>query len=392
MESPKSWKVKTLGELLDVQNGYAFASEKFSKHEGIPLIRIRDLKKGKDTEVGFVGEYNENYIVKSGDFLVGMDGEFRCYQWQGRDALLNQRVCRLINFSNEIDPEFVFYGINNHLQAIENDTPYVTVKHLSAKKIKNVQFAFPNLTEQRRIVARIKECMERVDEIEGLRSEVCSEADKLQSAVFADFINSYSKDQSINDVLGDVIVECKYGTSKKANTQGKGYPILRMGNIQAGKIDITALKHIDLNNIEKNKYLLQEGDIVINRTNSLELVGKSAVFSGLSGEWIYASYLIRLRLDHNKALPKYVNAVINSSIGRNYVFQTARRAIGMVNINAQEIKRMPLPLPSIKEQEELVLKLNETEPIIDDLLSSFNEGEFAHLRESILRKAFAGEL
>ncbi len=391
MSSSSIWKKYNLGDLADYLNGKAFKPSDWNK-KGLPIVRIQNLTDIAKPFNYFNGDIEERYLVDNGELLVSWSATLGSFIWNRGPAVLNQHIFKVVPNNNLVDKEFLHYLILNTLEEISKQAHGLAMKHITKKKFEKIQVNIPDLKEQRRIVARIKECMERVDEIEGLRSEVCSEADKLQSAVFADFINSYSKDQLINDVLGDVIVECKYGTSKKANTQGKGYPILRMGNIQAGKIDITALKHIDLNNIEKNKYLLQEGDIVINRTNSLELVGKSAVFSGLSGEWIYASYLIRLRLDHNKALPKYVNAVINSSIGRNYVFQTARRAIGMVNINAQEIKRMPLPLPSIKEQEELVSKLNETEPIIDDMLSSFNEGEFAHLRESILHKAFAGEL
>ena len=124
----------------------------------------------------------------------------------------------------------------------------------------------------------------------------------------------------------------------------------------------------------------------------MELVGKSAVIKGLPGDWVYASYLIRLRVDKTKALPTYVNAMINSRIGRNYVYRTARRAIGMVNINAQEIQRMPLPLPPIDEQQSLVDKMNETEPIINELSGQFRADGITYLRESILRKAFAGEL
>ena len=165
-----------------------------------------------------------------------------------------------------------------------------------------------------------------------------------------------------------------------------------MGNIQGGRIDTTDLKYIEMPKNEQKKYDLKEGDILINRTNSLELVGKSAVFKGLSGDWIYASYLIRIRVNKNKALPEYVNAIINSRIGRGYVYRTARRAIGMVNINAKEIQRMPLPLPSIAVQTELIEKMNEVEPLVDELTEHFQEDGIAHLRESILRKAFAGEL
>ena len=96
------WKTVKLGELLDVQNGYAFNSKQFSSEGEIPLIRIRDLKAGMDTKTRYTGEYDAKYIVKKGDLLIGMDGEFRCYEWKGVNALLNQRVCRLQNFKGNL--------------------------------------------------------------------------------------------------------------------------------------------------------------------------------------------------------------------------------------------------------------------------------------------------
>jgi len=293
-----------------------------------------------------------------------------------------------------IDVEFLMYRINSpdFRGEVLKYAKGATRKRISRKNLGTLTIDFPSLEEQRRIVARIKECMERVEEIEGLRAEAIEDSEYLPSAVFADYVESLNHSELGDSVLGDVVTECKYGTSKKANTSGKGCPVLRMGNIQAGRLDISDLKHIALPKTERKKYLLQEGDILINRTNSLELVGKSAVFTGLSGDWVYASYLIRLRIDPAKALPQYVNAVINSRIGRGYVYRTARRAIGMVNINAKEIQRMPLPLPPLDEQAALIEKMNEAAPLIDKLTSLFREDGISHLRESILRKAFAGEL
>ena len=289
-----------------------------------------------------------------------------------------------------IDSEYLCY----HLALVDfkEFTRSAAIPMITVKQISGIELPLPNIGEQRRIVVRIKECMERIEEIEGLRAKVIADSEKLQSAVFADYVESLSDIEIGTTVLGDVVAECKYGTSKKANTTGKGCPILRMGNIRFGKLDTSDLKHIDLPKLERQKCLLQDGDILINRTNSLELVGKSAVFLRFSGDWVYASYLIRLRIDPNKALPLYVNAVINSRIGRNYVFKTARRAIGMVNINAKEIHRMPMPLPSIEEQAILIDKMNEAEPLIDELVSVFQEDWLTHIRDSILRKAFAGEL
>ena len=90
----EGWDIKKLGEVLNIQNGYAFNSKLFTTEKGTPLIRIRDIKNGFNTVTNFNGPYNKKYEVNAGDFLIGMDGEFGCFEWKGDTALLNQRVCR----------------------------------------------------------------------------------------------------------------------------------------------------------------------------------------------------------------------------------------------------------------------------------------------------------
>src|SRR5712671_4148551 len=116
----KRWPTKPLGELLKVQNGFAFKSELFNEDgKGLPIIRIRDLSRGF-SETFYDGEHDPAFEINKGDFLVGMDGEFRCHRWQSGTALLNQRVCRLQNFNCNLNSSYVFYGINEHLHLIED--------------------------------------------------------------------------------------------------------------------------------------------------------------------------------------------------------------------------------------------------------------------------------
>ncbi len=160
--STDNTRLVKLGEVLKVQNGFAFDSGLFNDTgQGMPIVRIRDLARGY-SETHYSGDYKQPFVVTAGDYLVGMDGEFRCYQWRGPDALLNQRVCRLRDFSRNVLPKYIFYGINDHLAAIEAKTDFVTVKHLSSKQIENISIPLPPLNQQRRIVSIL-------DEAEALR-------------------------------------------------------------------------------------------------------------------------------------------------------------------------------------------------------------------------------
>ena len=165
-----------------------------------------------------------------------------------------------------------------------------------------------------------------------------------------------------------------------------------MGNIVDGHLDFSNLKYVDLPADERRKYLLCPGDILINRTNSLELVGKAAAFDGRDGDWVYASYLVRIQVDTSRVLPEFVTATINSRIGREYVLKTARRAIGMVNMNAREMAGFPISLPSLDVQRKLVERLAEVRRVSQQISSGLGAADADHLSSAVLRKAFAGEL
>jgi type I restriction enzyme, S subunit len=169
---PSGWEWVPLDQVLNIQNGYAFDSNLFSIKEGFPLVRIRDLCTGEPS-IFYNGVFDPKFIVKPGDCLIGMDGEFKCYRWSGPEALLNQRVCRLIDFHKNVDPAYVCHGLNQFLKRIEDDTPFVTVKHISAKQIKGIRFPFPpSLAIQRRIVARIETLLTEVKEARALAAAI----------------------------------------------------------------------------------------------------------------------------------------------------------------------------------------------------------------------------
>ena len=177
------WETVTLGNLLEVQNGYAFNSKQFSTEGGMPLIRIRDLKNGFQTTIRYTGDYDRKFIVSKGDFLIGMDGEFRCYEWKGKDALLNQRVCRLRILKN-LYGRYLFYVINSELKKIEDITGFITVKHLSSTSIKQIRIVLPPLAEQQRIVAKLA-AFAQIDEALELTDAKENEFVNLKEVLFS---------------------------------------------------------------------------------------------------------------------------------------------------------------------------------------------------------------
>lgn len=149
----------------------------------------------------------------------------------------------------------------------------------------------------------------------------------------------------------------QYGCSKRATEESIGYPILRMNNLQENGWDLTDLKYVELSDKEFFRWRLERGDIVFNRTNSKELVGKCEVFDE-EGDWVFASYLMRLRVDRERAAPEFVAAFFATRAGRVQIDRESRQIIGMSNINAEEIRTLRVPLPEPPRQRELIATLD----------------------------------
>ena len=175
---------KTLPEVCIIQYGFPFDSSKFCSAEGVPLVRIRDVVRGYSetytTEIA-----GENYIVNDGDLLIGMDGEFNIAYWKGGRAYLNQRVCRLIP-REDVDRDYIFYYMPQALKAIEDATPFVTVKHLSAKQLSKILIPLPDMSEQQRISAVLRS----VDRVIAMRKK---ELDELNNLVKSRFIELFGE-------------------------------------------------------------------------------------------------------------------------------------------------------------------------------------------------------
>jgi type I restriction enzyme S subunit len=142
-----------LGEVCDFLSGFAFKSELFSTEPiGLPIIRIRDVLSGSSATF-YCGDHQPQYIVQKGDILIGMDGEFNRERWKSDPALLNQRVCKAIARESLVDNGYLYHALPMLLKKIEDETPFVTVKHLSVAKLKSAQIPLHPLEEQRRIAA-----------------------------------------------------------------------------------------------------------------------------------------------------------------------------------------------------------------------------------------------
>lgn len=186
--------------------------------------------------------------------------------------------------------------------------------------------------------------------------------------------------------------QIQYGSSAKTGDDDSGTPVLRMGNIHRGKIRFDSLKYLPDDHEEFPELLLKPGDILFNRTNSAELVGKTAVYEGNLRSASFASYLIRLKV--SGIIPTLLAHYINSPFGRRWINSVVNQQVGQANVNGTKLSRLAVPVMSASEQAILIQRLNQrlfaVEAIEQEMRKS--DGMLSRLDQAILDKAFAGKL
>ncbi len=188
-------------------------------------------------------------------------------------------------------------------------------------------------------------------------------------------------------------LEQRYGSSSKTNEDNSGVPVLRMGNIQDGKLDYKNLKYFPTDHDEFPALFLDDGDLLFNRTNSPELVGKTAVYRSEVSPCSYASYLIAVKLTQS-FLPEIASAYINSAYGRHWIKSVVVQQVGQANVNGSKLAALTIPLPPKAEQLALVKALTEqTNSALDQEKNiEISLKQSTAQRQNILRAAFAGQL
>lgn len=400
MTLPTTWATYKLGELAEYVNGRAFKPEEW-ENAGIPIVRIQNLNDPTKPFNYFSGTYSEKHRIDSGDVLLSWSGtpgtSFGCFIWRRGEALVNQHIFKVKIKEHLVLREYFVYAANSRLEEmIDLAHGAAGLRHITKAKLETIELPVPPLDEQRRIVDRIKECMERVDEIDGLRRETFQEAGAVLPSVLNEVFASQASVATLM-TIGEIAIETRYGTSQKCHTEPMGMPILRIPNVARGAVNLDALKYCNLSDADAERVRLSTGDLLFVRTNgSRALVGRCAVFDGEDQEHSYgfASYLIRVRVDQTKVLPRYLAYFLNSTNGRSEIDSRRRTSAGQFNINSENLRSIPFPVPTIAEQECLLEQMEQREvqanQLVSELISAKSESE--GLREAILRKAFAGEL
>ena len=270
-----------------------------------------------------------------------------------------------------------------------------TMKHITKRKFEALDVSIPSKQEQRRIVEKIQEAFDRLDEIQKLRVESHREASAIFQSLLAVCFHNLSEECRVA-TINDVALETKYGTSRRCNTDKRGTPILRIPNISGGVINVDDLKFCDqLSETELSKILLRDGDLLIVRSNgSRDLVGRCAVFNNKDQPYAYASYLIRIRPNLDKVNPQFLAFFLESTTGRDALAERRRTSAGQYNLNSKSLRSIPFPCPPLSFQLSIVEQMVHQKQVVNKVMavhSDIQDQDMA-LRQTILHRAFTGEL
>lgn len=385
---PPSWPVHDLGDLVDILDARRIpvsAKERADRRGNVPYY-------GATGQVGTIDGaiFDEPLVLLGEDGVQFFDPSKRkSYLIEGQ-AWVNNHA-HVLRSHGTLDRRFLSHYLNAvDYRGFVNGT---TRLKLTQAAMRRIPIPLPVLDEQRRIVDLLEDHLSRLDAAESSLQLAMRKADSM---VTASLDRQTAPDHGAwrDMTIGETAELVEYGSSAKCGAQAddSDIPVLRMGNIQSGVINWNGLKFLPSDHQDFPKLLLKPGDLVFNRTNSAELVGKSAVFDSTRVA-SFASYLIRVRFDPNVD-PKWANMVINSPGGRRYVKSVASQQVGQANVNGTKLKAFPLPLPPLEEQHGRIRAHEEVVASRERLRGQIGEAMIrtANLRRSLLAAAFSGRL
>ncbi len=331
-------------------------------------------------------------LVRAGDVLVStvrpnLNGVARVpSEFDGATAstgfcVLRPRACRL-------DGGYLYQWVQSFrfVSAMVRRATGASYPAVSDRIIHESKLPLPPLAEQRRIA----EILDKADALRTMRRASLAKLDTLTQSIFIDMFGDPATNPKGWPIvtIGDLLESASYGTSKKAGIAGS-VAVLRMGNVtRDGEIDLSDLKYMELDEKGQDRYLVRCGDILFNRTNSADLVGKTALYRGVT-PMAYAGYLIRLRVKVDSE-PEYLAAFLNTPYAKRVLRGMAKSIVGMANINATELQAIRVPLPDRAMQRVFSLRMASVLGLKRSCRAV--EAELDRLLASLQYRAFRGEL
>ena len=302
-------------------------------------------------------------IEKSGGSPNQPVGRVVFFDLNINEVFLCNNFTSILRVKEDINSKYIFYFLRNNYKknkVVKYQNKTTGIINLKLQNYLNESCIFlPELKIQNKIVNILDNLENIIEKNQNYLTHLGVLTKSLFTIMFGD-IKTNDKNWEIKK-LGEVI-QTQYGTSKKATSIVTGFPILRMNNITySGEMDYRDLKYIELSDNEKEKFLLKKGELLFNRTNSKELVGKTGLFE-LDTPMAFAGYLIRMN-PSNLIHSKFLLFFMNSEFMKKLLYNKAKNIVGMANINAKELEDFSIILPPIELQNKFAERIEKIEKL-----------------------------
>lgn len=396
MTFPATWKTHKLGELAQYINGKAFKPEDW-KTSGLPIIRIQNLTDSSKPFNYCDQPVESRYYVNDGDLLISWSATLGSFIWDRGPAVLNQHIFKSLPNAELVERDFLHFLMLETLEEMASHAHGIAMKHITKGKFEAIEVAIPPLPEQRRVVARIKECMERVEEVEVLKNSSRIQQQYLSASLIESELHPdlTGIEGWTTRTVGELVTTVRNGRSIAQDTEGLADgAVLTLTAVRGIDLGIAFQKPIALPTEVAKQFGIDAGDVFVSRANTIELVGLSAVAMEAPTErLIYPDLLIKLKVNPSLILPRYLAYALRSASSRK---QIKARALGssqtMVKISGERLREVSIPVPSLAEQAKIVSRLDAAHYLMRQLATESLPGEIEVLRRAVLRKAFTGEL
>lgn len=404
----EAWPVRPLGELFEFGAGKTMTAAARSGDDKTPFLRTSnvfwdEIDLTTVDEMAFPARELEQKLLRSGDLLVCEGGEIgRAAIWNGETKVMSfqNHLHRLRPRADDVEPRFYVYFLQSgftQLGIFEGAGNKTTIPNLSRNRLAALDVPHPAIDEQRAVVHALARVREAIG-VHG-RSTVAAQ-DLKRAAMRALFTRGLrgeaQKETEIGIVpeswdiaaIGDVALNTQYGLSVRGQQSG-AYPILRMNCQEDGTVHYRNLQFVDLDSATFEIFRLKHGDLLFNRTNSIELVGRMAIVED-DRPAVFASYLVRVSVDDRRCLPGFLNYFMNWPTTQSEIKKLASRAVGQANINASKLRTVLFPLPTLDEQQEIVAIFDAIDRKID--LHRRKRAVLDELFKALLHKLMTGEI
>ena len=378
------WPNMTIGDLCNMKAGGTPARSEPAYWGGdvkwLKISDFRDFDLIKDTEERITQAGLDNSSAK---LLLPETVVVTIFATIGRVGILanpmatNQAIVGLIPKSPEIvKPYYLMHAIKHCVDQLLAAAAGLAQDNINQKKLAALKIPVPSPAVQDQIIS---ECRTVDNELNRAKILI----DRLTNDTNNEIATIYSS-TALHSEIDKLASSIQYGLNEAMNEGGVGYKIFRMNEIIRGRmVDNGKMKCADISAEEFAKYKLNKGDLLFNRTNSIEHVGKTGLFD-LDGDYCFASYLVRVVPDTGRVQPKFLEKMMNSSAFQTEAKGKASKSINQANINATVMRNIKVPVPSLAEQKKFVAKIEALEKQIAEA-QALIDGAAAR-KQAILQK------